>query len=56
MLLACFGIALGCFASAVSLLTNNTVLEVFLLSLTYFEGILLVNVRRKYPILKKKNK
>ena len=53
MFLCSFGIALGCFAAAISLLTKNTLLQVTLLLCTYFLGIMLVKVRRKYSILKK---
>lgn len=52
MFLCSFGIALGCFASAISLLTKNILLEVTLLFCTYFLGIMLVRIRRKYKILK----
>lgn len=50
--LCSLGIALGCFASAVSLLTKNIPLEVTLLLCTYFLGIMLVRIRRKYKIIK----
>ena len=46
-------IGLGCFASSLSLLTNNTVLSVTLLSLTYITGIYFVNIRNKYELIKK---
>ncbi len=54
ILLYCIAIALGSFASAISLLTNNAVLEYSLLTLTYILGVMLVRVRRKYPLLIKK--
>ncbi len=43
--LCCVAIALGCYASAISLLTHYTWLSYLLLSLTYFAGILLVKYR-----------
>ena len=46
-------IGLGCFASSLSLLTNNTVLSVTLLSLTYITGIYFVKIRNKYELIKK---
>ena len=54
MILCSIGIGLGCFASAISLLTHNDFLKYFLLSLTYFTGIMLVRIRRKYPLMIKK--
>ncbi|MCI8778951.1 MAG: hypothetical protein HFI87_07370 [Bacilli bacterium] len=54
MILSSIGIGLGCFASAVSLLTRNQFLEYFLLTLTYLTGIVLVRVRRKYPLMVEK--
>ena len=53
--LLCFGIALGCYASALSLLTNNKVLQYTLLYITYFLGIYLVKTVRKYEIFIKKD-
>ena len=52
MFLCSFGIALGCFTSAVSLLTKNVMLQVTLLLCTFFLGIMLVRIRRKYNIFK----
>lgn len=46
--LLCLGIALGCFASAISLLTSDKVLQYLLLFLTYFQGVYLVKSVRKY--------
>lgn len=54
MVLYAIGIGLGCFASAISLLTRNQFLEYFLLTLTYLTGIMLVKIRRKYPLMLKK--
>ncbi|MCI9433885.1 MAG: hypothetical protein HFI86_01235 [Bacilli bacterium] len=54
MVLYSIGVGLGCFASAVSLLTRNQFLEYFLLTLTYLTGIVLVRVRRKYPLILEK--
>lgn len=54
LILNSVGIGLGSFASAISLLTNNIYLESFLLLNTYFLGILLVYIRRKYPLFKEK--
>lgn len=54
MLLHCIAIGLSSFASAISLLTNNYLLEYALLFLTYFIGVMLVRVRRKYPLMIKK--
>lgn len=56
MTLICIGIALGAFASSLSLLTSNTIMSIGLLSLTYFLGIMLVNARRKYPLFIKKTR
>lgn len=52
MFLCSVGIALGCFASAISLLTKNIPLQISLLLCTYFLGIMLVKIRRKYNIFK----
>ncbi len=52
MFICCIGIGLGCFASAISLLTKNILLQIMLLSLTYLLGIILVNIRKKYPLFK----
>lgn len=54
MLLYSIAIALGAFASAVSLLTRNEFLEYLLLTITYIIGIMFVRVRRKYPLIIKK--
>lgn len=54
MILLSIGIGLGCFASAVSLLTRNQFLEYFLLTLTYLMGIILISIRRKYPLMVEK--
>lgn len=51
--LLCLGISLGCFASAISLLTTNDALKYMLLLLTYFQGIILVKSVKKYDIVKK---
>lgn len=53
MILIGVAIGLGCFASSLSLLTNNTLLSVSLLSLTYGTGIYFVKIRNKYPLVKK---
>lgn len=50
MVLYCIAIGLGIFASSISLLTNNKVLEYTLLIITYFSGVMLVKVRRKYSL------
>lgn len=52
MIICSVGIALGCFASAISLLTKNIALQITLLLCTYFLGIMLVRVRRKYNLFK----
>lgn len=52
MIICSIGIALGCFASAISLLTKNIALQVTLLLCTYFLGIMLVRIRRKYNLFK----
>ncbi len=52
MIICSIGIALGCFASAISLLTKNILLQVTLLLCTYFLGIMLVRIRRKYDLFK----
>lgn len=54
MILICIGIALGAVASSISLLTANKAMSIGLLFLTYFLGIMLVNARRKYPLIIKK--
>lgn len=54
MVLYCIAIGLGAFASSISLLTNNKILEYTLLIITYLMGIMLVRVRRKYPLMIKK--
>lgn len=54
MVLYCIVIGLGAFASSISLLTNNKILEYTLLIITYLTGIMLVRVRRKYPLMIKK--
>lgn len=54
MILSSIGIGLGCFASAISLLTRNQFLEYFLLTLTYLTGIMLVHIKRKYSLMIKK--
>jgi len=53
MVLIGIAIGLGCFASSISLLTSNTTLSVFLLSLTYASGIYFVKIRNKYDLIKK---
>lgn len=53
MTLICIGIGLSCFLSAILLLTDYTLLKYVSLFLTYGLGIYLVNVRRKYSIIKK---
>lgn len=55
ILMILIGIAIGleCFASSISLLTNNTLLSVTLLSLTYITGIYFVKIRNKYELIKK---
>lgn len=54
MILYSIAISLGAFASSVALLTNNDLLKYSLLLITYFSGIMLVRVRRKYPLIVKK--
>ncbi len=54
IILYLIAIGLGIFASSISLLTNNKILEYTLLIITYLTGIMLVRVRRKYPIFIKK--
>ena len=54
MILYSIAIALSAFASTISLLTNNDFLKYALLSLTFVIGIMLVRVRRKYPLMLKK--
>lgn len=56
MVLIGFVIGLGCFAASLSLLTTNTALSVFLLSLTYATGIYFVKVRNKYNLIIKKTR
>ena len=56
MILIGIAIGLGCFASSISLLTDNTRLSYFLLSLTYGTGIYFTKIRNKYNILIKKTK
>lgn len=51
MTLYSVAIALGAFASAVALLTHNEFLKYALLTITYVTGIMLVRVRRKYPLM-----
>ena len=53
ILLLSLGISLGCFASAISLLTSYELLKYLLLFLTYFQGIILVRTVRKYNIFKR---
>lgn len=53
MILIGIAIGIGCFASSISLLTDNTLLSITLLSLTYVTGIYFVKIRNKYPLLKK---
>ena len=55
ILIILIGVAIGleCFASSISLLTNNTMLSVTLLSLTYVTGIYFVKIRSKYELIKK---
>lgn len=54
MILYSIAISLGAFSSSVALLTNNDLLKYSLLLITYFSGIMLVRVRRKYPLIVKK--
>ena len=54
MILYSIASALSAFASVVSLLTNNDFLKYALLSLTFIIGIMLVRVRRKYPLMLEK--
>ena len=56
MTLICIGIGIGIFASSISLLTSNNLLSYFLLFITYWLGIVLVNARRKYPLFNKKTR
>lgn len=53
MTLIGIAIGIGCFASSISLLTNNTLLSICLLILTYMTGIYFVKVRNKYELIKK---
>ncbi len=53
MILIGIAIGLGCFASCLSLLTDNTLLNVSLLMLTYFTGIYFVKIRNKYDLIKR---
>ena len=54
IILYCIAIGRGAFASSIALLTNNKALEYTLLIITYLMGIMLVRVRRKYPLMIKK--
>lgn len=54
IILYCIAIGLGAFASSIALLTNNKALEYTLLIITYLMGIMLVRIRRKYPLMIKK--
>lgn len=49
-------IALECFASSLSLLTNNTILSVILLTITYMTGIYFVKIRNKYKLILEKTR
>lgn len=49
-------IALECFASSISLLTNNTILSVVLLTITYMTGIYFVKIRNKYELVLEKTR
>lgn len=49
-------IALECFASSLSLLTNNTILSVVLLTITYATGIYFVKIRNKYELVLEKTR
>ena len=51
MVLYSIAIALGSFASALSLLTHNDLFKFALLTITYILGIRLVQVRYKYPLI-----
>ncbi len=51
MVLYSIAIALGSFASALSLLTHNDFFKFALLTITYILGIRLVQVRYKYPLI-----
>ena len=53
MILIGIAIGLGCFASCISLLTDNILLNVSLLTLTYATGIYFVKIRNKYDLLKR---
>lgn len=53
MILTGIGIGLGCFASAVSLLTQNKLLSYVLLAITYLTGIYFVKIRNKYDLIEK---
>ena len=53
MILIGIAIGLGCFASSISLLTNNKILSYFLLSLTYATGIYFIKIINKYELIKK---
>ena len=53
MILTGIGIGLGCFASAVSLLTQNKLLSYVLLTITYLTGIYFVKIRNKYNLIEK---
>lgn len=52
MILCSIGIGLGCFTSALMLVTKNILLEMLLLFCTYFLGVMVVKVRGKYSIYK----
>lgn len=52
MILCSIGIGLGCFTSALMLITKNIVLEILLLLCTYFLGIMVVKIRGKYNLYK----
>lgn len=56
MVLIGIAIGLGCFASSLSLLTDNNVLSYFLLGITYATGIYFVKIRNKYKLLIKKTR
>lgn len=49
------GIALGCIASSLILILNNSIYSYIMLFITYLMGINLVNIRNKYPLLLKKD-
>ncbi len=55
MILIGVAIGLGCFASSLSLLTDNHALSYALLFITYLTGIFFVKIRNKYPLFINKN-